>query len=118
MFADVLGQRPAYVVDLFETSLLISPDESLVVAGVDQLDQVPLGRIYQASFRAVVRLHLFFTGRTHELFLQFSEKAQSIILKKAGREQVLDGSAGLAAQAAILDLWERPSQSGRRNSRR
>jgi hypothetical protein len=36
VFADVLGQRSADVVDLVETSLLIAPDVSLVVAGVDQ----------------------------------------------------------------------------------
>lgn len=72
---------------------------------IEQLERVPLGRMYQASFKAVVRLHLYFTGRTHELFLEFSEKAQALILKKAGKDQVLDGASGLAVQSALLKLW-------------
>jgi len=72
---------------------------------IDQLDKVPLGRMYQASFRAVVRLHLYFTGRTHELFLEFSEKAQALILKKAGKDQVLDGTSGFIVQSELLKLW-------------
>jgi hypothetical protein len=72
---------------------------------LEQLDKIPLTRIYQASFRAVVRLHLFFTGRTHELFLEFSEKAQALILKKAGRDQVLDGTTGFVVQSEMMQLW-------------
>lgn len=72
---------------------------------IDRLDKVPLGRIYQASFRALVRLHLFFTGRTHELVLEFSEKAQALILKKAGKDQVLDGTSGFIVQAEMMKLW-------------
>ncbi len=72
---------------------------------IDQLEKVPLSRMYQASFRAAIRLHLFFTGRTHELLLEFTEKAQAIILKKSGKDQVLDGASGLAVQTALLDLW-------------
>ncbi len=72
---------------------------------VDQLDQIPLGRMYQASFKAVVRLHLYFTGRTHELMLDFSEKAQALILKKAGKDQVLDGTSGYIVQVELMKLW-------------
>ena len=70
-----------------------------------QLDKVPLGRMYQASFKAVVRLHLYFTGRTHELFLQFTKEAKAIIMDQAGKNQVLDGSSGFAAQSEILKAW-------------
>lgn len=82
---------------------------------IQKLDSVPLGRMYQASFKAVVRMHLFFTGRTHELFGAFSDKAQRIILRNAvdlgdpasgaGRDKGLDGSAGLVVQSEILKLW-------------
>lgn len=72
---------------------------------VDQLESVPLSRIYQASFRAVVRLHLFFTGRTHELFYEFTRQAQAIVLRKAGSDQVLDATSAYAAQSEILALW-------------
>ncbi len=72
---------------------------------LEQLDSLPLGRIYQASFRAVVRLHLFFTGRTHELFREFSDKAHAVILKQAGKDQVLDGTSGFIVQSELMKLW-------------
>jgi hypothetical protein len=72
---------------------------------IDQLDQIPLGRMYQASFKAVVRLHLYFTGRTHEMMLDFTEKAQTLILKKAGKDQVLDGTSGYVVQVELMKLW-------------
>lgn len=84
---------------------VVLEEKSKTAKLIDQLDKVPLGRMYQASFRAVVRLHLFFTGRTHELFLDFTEKAQALILKKAGKDQVLDGTSGYVAQTALLKLW-------------
>jgi hypothetical protein len=72
---------------------------------IDQLDKIALGRMYQASFKAVMRLQLFFTGRTHELILDFSEKTQALILKKAGKEQVLDGTSGYSVQTEMLKMW-------------
>lgn len=70
-----------------------------------QLDAIPLGRMYQASFKAVVRLHLWFTGRTNELFAQFVKEARAAIVDQAGKNQVLDGSSGFQAQTEILKLW-------------
>jgi len=72
---------------------------------IDQLDQIPLGRMYQASFKAVVRLHLFFTGRTQEMMLDFTEKAQALILKKAGKDQRLDGTSGFVVQTKLMTMW-------------
>lgn len=72
---------------------------------IEQLDSVPLGRMYQASFKAVVGLHLYFTGRTHELIMDFGEKAQALILKKAGKDQVLDGTSGYIVQTDLLKMW-------------
>ena len=72
---------------------------------IDQLDQIPLGRMYQASFKAVVRLHLFFTGRTQEMMLNFTEKAQALILKKAGKDQILDGTSGFVVQTKLMTMW-------------
>jgi hypothetical protein len=74
---------------------------------IDQLEKISLGRMYQASFRAVVRLHLYFTGRTHELFLDFAEKAQALIMKKAGKDQVLDGTSGYIVQTQLLEMWSK-----------
>lgn len=72
---------------------------------IQRLDSIPLGRMYSASFKAVVRLHLFFTGRTHELFGEFTKDAKAVIMDQGGKKQVLDGAAGFAAQSAILKLW-------------
>lgn len=91
---------------LYLKTIELTEKKSKTAKLIEQLDSVPLGRMYQASFRAVVRLHLYFTGRTHELFLEFSEKAQAKILKAAGKDQVLDGTSGLQVQADLLKLWE------------
>ena len=72
---------------------------------IKKLDKVALGRMYQASYKAVIRLQLFFTGRTHELLLDFGDKAQALILKRAGKEQVLDGSSGYSVQTEMLKMW-------------
>lgn len=72
---------------------------------IAQLDKVPLGRMYQASFKAVIRIQLFFTGRTHELFGDFVKDAQAVILKRAGKEQVLDSSTGYGVQGELMQLW-------------
>jgi len=72
---------------------------------IDQLDKIALGRMYQASFKAVIRLQLFFTGRTHELIMDFGEKVQALILKKAGKGQVLDGTSGYSVQTEMLKMW-------------
>lgn len=72
---------------------------------IAQLDKIPLSRMYQASFKAVVRLHLYFTGRTHELFGEFSNAARALILRKAGREQTLDATRGFEVQSDLMRLW-------------
>jgi len=72
---------------------------------IDQLEKISLGRMYQASFKAVIRLQLFFTGRTHELIMDFGEKVQALILKKAGKDQVLDGTSGYVVQTEMLKMW-------------
>jgi hypothetical protein len=72
---------------------------------IEQLDSIPLTRMYQASFKAVVRLHLYFTGRTHELISEFSTKAQAMILRKGGRDQAIDSTDGYIIQTELVKLW-------------
>lgn len=72
---------------------------------INKLDNVPLGRIDLASFRAVMRLQLWFTGRTHEIMLDFRDKAQSAILRKGGKDIVLQATDGFAMQSDILRMW-------------
>lgn len=86
---------------------------------IAQLDKVPLGRMYQASFRAVIRAQMFFTGWTHELFAEFTDKARAYILKRATPPRpspnskgefgegvpTLDGVAGYEVQVELLKMW-------------
>jgi hypothetical protein len=72
---------------------------------LDQLDKVPLGRMYYASFKAEMRLQVYFIGKTHELILDFNRKAQAAILRHGGKEQVLDGASGFAVQSELLRAW-------------
>lgn len=72
---------------------------------LDQLDKVPLGRIYQASFKAQMRLQLYFTSWTHERLLEFGRDAKAAILMRGGKEDVLDGAKGFALQSDLLRMW-------------
>jgi hypothetical protein len=72
---------------------------------ISQLDGIALGRMYQASFRALMRLQVYFTGRTHELMLEFRDKAQGSLLRNGGKEQVLDGTSGFAVQSDLMRAW-------------
>jgi len=93
------------IVSTYFPPITLTEKKSKAQKLIEQLDSVPLGRMYQASFKAVVRLHLYFTGRTHELVLDFSEKAQALVLKKAGKDQVLDGTSGFVVQTDLLKMW-------------
>ena len=70
---------------------------------IGRLDGVPLGRMYHASFQALMRLQLYFTGRTHELLLEFRDKASGAMLRKG--KDGLDGGTGFALQAELLRMW-------------
>jgi hypothetical protein len=72
---------------------------------IEKLENVPLGRMYHASFRALMRLQIFFTGRTSEMFLEFGDQARAIMLKHADSEGVLDGIRGFRAQDEMLKAW-------------
>lgn len=72
---------------------------------IDRLDEVALGTLDKASFKASLRLQVYFTGRTHELFLQFGKSATAIFLKHGGADGVLDGTRGFRAQAELLKAW-------------
>jgi hypothetical protein len=72
---------------------------------IDKLDIVPLVRIYQASFKALMRLQVYFTGRTHELMLEYRDKAQSIILRRGGKDNVMDATTALGIQSTLMAMW-------------
>lgn len=72
---------------------------------IEKLDEIPLGRMYPAAFRALMRLQVYFTGRTHELMLDFGERAQGMIMRAGGKDQVLDGTSGFGLQSDLVRTW-------------
>ncbi len=72
---------------------------------IEQLDSIPLGRIEKESFRALMRLQLYVTGRTQEMMLGFVKDAQALILKRGGKDQVIDGATGLNLQTDLVKMW-------------
>jgi hypothetical protein len=72
---------------------------------LQQLEAVPLGKLYQASFKAQMRLQIYFTSLTHEMLLDFGREATALILKAGGRDGVLDGASGFALQTDLLRAW-------------
>ena len=70
-----------------------------------RLDEVALGTLDKASFKASLRLQVYFTGRTHEFFLEFGKAARAIFLKFGNDDGVLDGTRGFQAQSEMLKLW-------------
>ncbi len=72
---------------------------------IARLDEVALGNLDKASFKALLRLQVYFTGRTHELMIQFGKRAQEILLKNGDADGLLDGARGFRAQTDLLKTW-------------
>ncbi len=72
---------------------------------IARLDEVALGNLDKASFKALLRLQVYFTGRTHELMIQFGRRAQEILLKNGDADGLLDGARGFRAQTDLLKTW-------------
>ena len=72
---------------------------------ISRLDEVALGSLDKASFKALLRLQVYFTGRTHELMLDFGKEARGILMDYSGLDGNLDSSRGFQAQTKLLKLW-------------
>lgn len=72
---------------------------------LEQLQAVPSHRLYHAAFKAQVRLQIYFTSLTHELFLDFGRNANAMILRAGGNDGVLDGMSGFQLQGDLLKVW-------------
>lgn len=68
-----------------------------------KLEEIPLSRAYQAEVAALARLHLYTTGRTHEILAAFSREAQGAILRHGER---LDSTRLVLAQGDIHAMWD------------
>lgn len=72
---------------------------------LSRLDEVSLKTLDKAALKALLRLQVFFTGRTHELFLEFGKDATAILVNKGGEDGKLDGLRGYSAQTDLLKVW-------------
>jgi hypothetical protein len=72
---------------------------------LSRLDEVALRSLDKAAFKALLRLQVYFTGRTHELLIEFGKQAQAVLLKWGDEDGVLDGVRGYKAQMDLIQLW-------------
>lgn len=72
---------------------------------ISRLDEVALGSLDKAAFKALLRLQVYFTGRTHELMIEFGKQAQAVLLKHGDADGILDGMRGFKAQSDLLKMW-------------
>lgn len=72
---------------------------------IERLDEVALGSLDKASFKAVLRLQVFFTGRTHELFLSFGKEARAMLLGEADKDGMVDVVGAFRLQSELLMMW-------------
>jgi len=72
---------------------------------LNRLEEMPLTKMDKAAFRALMRLQVWLTGRTHELMLAFGDGAQALLLKHADKDGLLDSGTAFAAQTEINTLW-------------
>lgn len=69
------------------------------------LDKVPTSRLQAGAWKATLRLHVWMTGRTHELMLDFGSRARALILKAGGGDGVIDTAGMYVLQTDLLRAW-------------
>jgi hypothetical protein len=72
---------------------------------ISRLDEVALGNLDKAALKALLRLQVYFTGRTHELFIEFGKAARAVIVDYGGADGKLDGLTGFQAHTKLLKMW-------------
>lgn len=72
---------------------------------LSRLDEVALDTLDKAAFKALLRLQVYFTGRTHELLIQFGKQAAAILMKHSDADGKLDGLHGYRAQSDLVQAW-------------
>jgi hypothetical protein len=85
---------------------------------VRSLADIRPGQAYAAGYAALLRMHLYLIGETHQRLLDFGAQARGILLGAAGEDGTLDGM-GLfqaiqeleAAWRETFDDWERLFQA-------
>lgn len=69
------------------------------------LDKVPTSRLQAGAWKATLRLHVWMTGRTHELMLEFGKQVSGYLLKAGGATGVMDAAAAYKVQTEMLKAW-------------
>ncbi len=70
-----------------------------------QLDKVPTSRLQAGAWKATLRLHVWMTGRTHELMLDFGSRMRGLILKAGGKDGIIDSAGMYGVQSEMLRAW-------------
>lgn len=70
-----------------------------------ELTDIALDQIEAYENRALFRLHLFLTGKTHALFGAFGEEARSLILRSAGSDGKIEPVRTQQIARSLADLW-------------
>jgi hypothetical protein len=69
------------------------------------LSDISTEKLAQAEVAGLARVHLWVTGEMHRLVDEYASLARSILLKRGGKEGVLDGASGYQAQTDLLKAW-------------
>lgn len=69
------------------------------------LGKVPTSRLQAGAWKATLRLHVWMTGRTHELMLDFGASARAALLEAGGSTGVIDATAAYQVQTEMLKAW-------------
>lgn len=86
--------------------MLIGLGEAKAKSPVVKVTGIPARRLPQAQQAALMRVHLYLIGRTHELLSEFASKARATILEYAGEDGILDAGEAARAQQALLAGWQ------------
>ena len=73
---------------------------------IQRVERIAPRRLPQAQQAALMRVHLYLIGKTHELLADYAAKAQAIILQYAGEDGKLDAGEAARAQQALLATWQ------------
>jgi len=72
---------------------------------VASLDDIRAGQAYTAAYAALMRMHLYLIGETHQRLLDFGAQVRGILMEAAGKDGTLDGLGLFKAVFGIEAAW-------------
>jgi hypothetical protein len=71
------------------------------------LSDIPVKRVNEAQQKAILRMHLYVTGETHQRLIEVGRQMREIVLDEAGGDGKIDGLGMDRAQRKINLVWKR-----------